>query len=70
MVEKTRQSIVANYLGDGDIVEQALTLVGKMNNGERQRFDAAYALRFCDATLKLIAADAARSPRQRKSPPV
>jgi hypothetical protein len=51
VVEKTRQANVAGYLGDGDIVEQALVLVGKMNDGERQRFDAAYSLRFCDATL-------------------
>jgi hypothetical protein len=49
IVDKIRKAVVADYLGDGGIVEQALVLVGKMNDDERRRFDAAYTLRFCDA---------------------
>ncbi len=49
--DNIRQAIVTNYLGNGDIVDQALALVAKMDDGERQRFDAAYTLRFCDPVL-------------------
>jgi hypothetical protein len=50
IVDKIRKAVVADYLGDRGIVEQALVLVGKMDDDERHRFDAA-TLRFCDATL-------------------
>jgi hypothetical protein len=49
VLDGIRHRVMAD-LGDG-IVEQALALVAKMNPEERRRFDAAYALRFCDATL-------------------
>lgn len=52
MTGETRQRFFAT-LGENTtgIVEQALALVGKMNDDERRRFDARYTLRFCDVTV-------------------